>query len=1001
MADVSVPRRRRWRRRLVIAIFVLAGLIFFAPVIAGRCGVVQSFVAKALDDFDGTVTIGSASLGWFSPVELDNVTVADAQGRTMLNAPKMITSKTLFGLLTDSANLGTVTLERPVATIVCERDTTNLESSLARLLDKPRGGKLPTLLIEASGASVTVMDAGQEWSFTEVGVVADVGDTIRLRLNVPEQLACDFTVMPQFAATIDAAAFPIEAAGPFLRRFEPGLDLAGKLSGQALTSGNRVEGDLRIDNFAATSPRLGSERIAFDSVRLPFRVQSEGSKIAVELAKLTCPVAEVTFVGTIDTADMESLAQQPGVNASLQLDVAKLAKLVPKSMQLKPGTELSDGRVEVHLASKAGGVWNGQFKASGLKGQRDGQPLAWEQPVIATFAGRIDDKYRPDFESLIVAADFARIDAKGTLEHLTADAEISLDKLAVQLAKFVDLSGVQLAGKAVVHVSPGAGNDHTLQVRLQKLVASAPAWQFAGDGTFDAQAAYRNQTLILRGVQGDLKDVRFRGPGVDLDEPMVKVLDSQLDYDFNTRQTSIAKLQLTTQTIAIGAQSDPAADATSRPIEASITANLARLQRTLQIPGEPMSGILRAKLVSTVTTARQSGTVSATISDFRYGPPADPLWAEPELRLALDGNLTADLLTLTSAKLDTLHGASAVAKGTLRNAGGKPTLDLTGDLTYDFDKLQPRLKSLLGASFQARGSGTKPFQLQGSIESPTLLVGDASLAWQSLAAYGFDVGASQINAKIESGTLTTTPIEANFGSTGKVKLEPTIRFQPNTFDLTFQKGRVIEKATLTPAACAEAIGFALPAIAKATNAEGTISFDLEENRLLLMDIARSTLKGKLTLHDVTVSGGPVITEVARLFGEENAKLILAKEQAVGIRIENGRVYHESLKLASHGFTVTTSGSVGFDGTLSLTAEVPLPEKSIGPLLKGVPKIRDAVMNKRLTITITGTLGQPRLDKRAFEAEVATFIRDVTRDAARGKLQDLFQKGLEKAVPKKP
>src|SRR5947207_12023787 len=97
MADAPAPRRRRWPRRLAIACGLLALLVFFAPWIAARLGLAQVVVAKALVDVDGTVSIGSASLGWFAPVELRDVRLADAQERTILAAPRNDTSKTLLG----------------------------------------------------------------------------------------------------------------------------------------------------------------------------------------------------------------------------------------------------------------------------------------------------------------------------------------------------------------------------------------------------------------------------------------------------------------------------------------------------------------------------------------------------------------------------------------------------------------------------------------------------------------------------------------------------------------------------------------------------------------------------------------------------------------------------------------------------------------------------------------------------------------------------------------
>jgi translocation and assembly module TamB len=330
----------------------------------------------------------------------------------------------------------------------------------------------------------------------------------------------------------------------------------------------------------------------------------------------------------------------------------------------------------------------------------------------------------------------------------------------------------------------------------------------------------------------------------------------------------------------------------------------------------------------------------------------------------------------------------------------RQAINLNGQLSYDLATLEPQLRDMLGKSVRAQGKDKRPFQLRGTLDQPALMLGEASLGWQSVSAYGFDMGASSLNAKLEDSTLTTNTIEATFGTTGKVRLKPTANLKPGQAALTFEKGRIIDHAALTPASCAEAIGFALPAIAKATQAEGLISLDIEENRMPFNDVNQTTAKGKLTLHNVTVVAGPVITEVAALFAEKQPRMQLAQEQVVPIRIEKGRVHHENMAFTMNGFKVTTSGSVGFDGSLSMIISVPLPESAVGPILKKAPKLRDALINKRVNVPITGTMARPMVDQRAFQASVGQLTDEALREAAKGKVDDLLQEGLKKLIPKK-
>jgi translocation and assembly module TamB len=261
------------------------------------------------------------------------------------------------------------------------------------------------------------------------------------------------------------------------------------------------------------------------------------------------------------------------------------------------------------------------------------------------------------------------------------------------------------------------------------------------------------------------------------------------------------------------------------------------------------------------------------------------------------------------------------------------------------------------------------------------------------------MGQSELNAKLDKGTLNIDPIEAAFGQTGKVRLEPTVRFLPTGSNISLAKGKIIDKAKLTPQACAEALGYALPLLARSSEAEGLVSLDLDDNTIPLSDPERATMKGKLTLHSVAIGPGPVITEIATMLGAKGTKFNMNKEQVVPIKLENGWVHHENLTISAPNFTMRTSGAVSVNGDMNLIADVPLPENEIGQLLRNNPKLREAMANKRLQIPIRGKIGKPQLDPQGFRKEVRRIIDDVARDAAKNALGNLFDKlGPQ---PKKP
>jgi hypothetical protein len=262
-------------------------------------------------------------------------------------------------------------------------------------------------------------------------------------------------------------------------------------------------------------------------------------------------------------------------------------------------------------------------------------------------------------------------------------------------------------------------------------------------------------------------------------------------------------------------------------------------------------------------------------------------------------------------------------------------------------------------------------------------------------AYGFEMGPGEFTVKLANGKADISPIRATFGE-GRIALSPAARFDPEPAELTFAKGTVVERAKLTPAVTAGALGYALPAIANAAQANGEISAILDDNRIPLADMSKSSVKGRLVIHKATIGPGPVITEILKATGSANTVMTLANETTTPIRVENGRVHHENFAITVNNYTIRTSGSAGFDGSLAMIAEVPIPG-TLG-LLKNNPVLKKSLEGKIVKVPLTGTIAKPVLDPNFFAAAVS----GLARDAMKGVGKELLNRELEKLFPlKKP
>ncbi|MGH7223968.1 MAG: hypothetical protein ACRELF_12125, partial [Gemmataceae bacterium] len=280
--------------------------------------------------------------------------------------------------------------------------------------------------------------------------------------------------------------------------------------------------------------------------------------------------------------------------------------------------------------------------------------------------------------------------------------------------------------------------------------------------------------------------------------------------------------------------------------------------------------------------------------------------------------------------------------------------------------------------------------------SPSLLGrlhGDAGLNWQCLQALGCQVGTADLRGELNGGWLRIAPIETTLNQ-GRLRLESSLRLDPLPRQATLAKGRVIDHAHLTPAVCASALGYAVPVLAGVAQADGDISLDLQSGRVPLSEPTKGDVIGWLTIHSAQVSAGPLVQELSVLL-KGPPTLTLAKDNIVPFRLLNGRVYHTGLELHFPELTIRTSGSVGLDGSLSLTAEMPVPPKWLGS-----SKLAKAVIgNQTIRLPIGGTLSHPKIDQQALRAASERFARDTADKAIRQEMGGRMKKEAESGLRK--
>ena len=149
--------RTKWKRRLAIGGVVLPLTLWFLPALIAHSPALGWIVRSATRDVRGTVSVTSASFGWFSPVVLRDVSVRDAAGEPLLAIGKVESERTLLGVLLNSSNPGRFKCTQTTMEVVFTKEAsghrTNRDSE--RSTDPCRDDTAPALRFR-TGAEMTV-----------------------------------------------------------------------------------------------------------------------------------------------------------------------------------------------------------------------------------------------------------------------------------------------------------------------------------------------------------------------------------------------------------------------------------------------------------------------------------------------------------------------------------------------------------------------------------------------------------------------------------------------------------------------------------------------------------------------------------------------------------------------------------------------------------------------------------------------------------------------------
>ena len=615
----------------------------------------------------------------------------------------------------------------------------------------------------------------------------------------------------------------------------------------------------------------------------------------------------------------------------------------------------------------------------------------------------------PQLSLAMVAAGKAGLAGVQSIDSATVNVVSGEDRLDARLLTPVQLASTSAAWPVEFSLQ---GSLARWAPRLNPLVP-LNGWDLAGNCDVTGQVHYAANAIELKRAHVGVKDLHAWGHGLFIDEPALQmqmagrcdVTKSQLQLHKTTFATSSLSWGSDGVTIGLPATGLPTVDGT-----VDFRGDLERLYRWANDPRVTATwrpvGQASGKAHLSQAGAVAGTTLDAVIQNMALyrtdGAAQQPVWQEPQITLA--GNLQYDSAKQNMQLKDVALSSRALRVkigGDIQNLTTTRNANLQGAVAYDLQTITELLKPYVGNEVRLAGRDERQFSLQGPLGDgwQKQLAAQGSAGWTSAQVYGMQIGQGTIDARLASGILQLGPTELPI-SEGKLNLAPQLRLTAEPTDVVLPAGPLVQQVRITPEMCDSALKYIAPVLAEATRTQGRISIDLASARIPVANPDTGDISGRLAIHSVEVTPGPLTDQLLLLSRQveavlekrtppmksEPTTLLRLGEQNVDFRMVDHRVFHQGMTINAGKVTVRTRGSVGIDQTLSLIADIPVLDEWIGkdPLLSGM-------RGQTIQVPITGTLSKPRVDPRGIEQ----LAKQVFRSSTDNLIREGVNRGLER------
>jgi translocation and assembly module TamB len=417
-------------------------------------------------------------------------------------------------------------------------------------------------------------------------------------------------------------------------------------------------------------------------------------------------------------------------------------------------------------------------------------------------------------------------------------------------------------------------------------------------------------------------------------------------------------------------------------VEAALAGDLAETDRWVaalsSTPPRGLGGLWTSKAsVTPLEEGAMGFQGSIAIANLVTPSPLGPV------ALGVEGSYAPGIDRLVVAGLDlgTDFGHLNV-EGLIREVQARRLAEFKGRFEPSWKTLDPLIARSVEPSAKVVAA-VRPFWIRGALQGNTLpellsyLEGEIGVDLTSAEAFGVKVGPTPVVLKLGNARGIFDPIRTTLND-GATLIQARLLLEgPDGLGIALDPGTKIDGAAINDAVSSSVLAFVAPVLSQATAVSGRLSLAIDRGHVPITGTVPLELFGTLSLQDLAFRPGPMAAQVVGLSGRSAPGLTL--QETLQVAVANGRVRQQGLSIPlGRDAKVGIDGSVGFDETLDLRADVPI----LARMITGDERLAKLVGTPRVVVPIRGTLKKPLIDRKALDVA----IRQAT--------QGLVEKGLK-------